>query len=734
MRLTLISTLLVLCTVPSQAAPTQASSADDLMIVHCLLPGQLRQLGNRTTYMSPRQPARTTALDCRVRGGEYVLQDRANLKSAMRVWLQAAQKGDADAQATLGEIFEQGLGVPPDYQAARTWYEKAAAQNQPRALTNLGNLYERGLGVAQDPGKALQMYRQAAGLPAGLPEAVVIDQAADVAPVDSLLREEVGRLQQALQVMRDEGAQLRETVARSRQELERAVKAADLAADTARQEGVTQIQQKADRDAREALAAQALRISEYEQGTAERDAQIAQLQSALYDTRKDQSDTQRMTQELSQLSVVIEQQRRAMQENQTQLSRSDLMAQEMQQQLQQQQVELARSEREAQSKVDEVQQLLKEIESLRQQNAAVTLQISTDALLAGPKLTIVDPLLPSTRGLVKVSVPAPVQNVRKIVGRVTAPAGLLSLTINSEPSQPNAAGVFTYQMRGAGDVQVTAIDQQGKRADVRFAFVAPSTPPSQKPTLPQIDMGNFHALLIGNSSYQHLPQLDTPDNDIDELNAVLTERYGFSVTVLRNATRYQMLSALNDLRARLSSDDNLLIYYAGHGELDRTNMRGHWLPVDAEPNSTANWVSNVAITDILNVIQARQIMLVVDSCYSGTLTRSSLTNISTAMTDQERETWLNLMASKKARVVLTSGGLAPVMDAGGGEHSVFASAFLQVLAGNADLLTGRSLYEAIAARVAFAASRYDFEQIPAYAPIARSGHEAGDFMLLPVQL
>lgn len=85
-------------------------------------------------------------------------------------------------------------------------------------------------------------------------------------------------------------------------------------------------------------------------------------------------------------------------------------------------------------------------------------------------------------------------------------------------------------------------------------------------------------------------------------------------------------------------------------------------------------------------------------------------------------------------MVLTSGGLAPVLDAGRGNHSVFAKAFLSVIESNADLLPGRSLYQAVAARAAHAAQKYQFEQIPAYAPIARSGHEAGDFILLPKQL
>ena len=277
---------------------------------------------------------------------------------------------------------------------------------------------------------------------------------------------------------------------------------------------------------------------------------------------------------------------------------------------------------------------------------------------------------------------------------------------------------------------IAAVDQQGKRSELRFSVASMDVPPAVR-ALPDWDFGRYHALLIGNAAYRHLPQLETPAADVARLRSLLEVRYGFSVTVLEDATRYDMLSALNELRATLTPATNLLVYYAGHGELDRTNMRGHWLPVDAEPTSTANWLSNVAITDLLNVIRARQIMLVVDSCYSGTLTRSSLTQIDAARTAEEQRSWLKALAGKKARVVLTSGGLGPVLDLGGGSHSVFARAFIDVLDGNAELLTGRSLYQAVAARVAHAASAYDFEQLPAYAPIARSGHEAGDFILVP---
>lgn len=137
---------------------------EDLEVVDCLLPGQVRQLGSMT-YLTPRRPTHTTASDCRIRGGEYVAYDRADLKSALAVWLEAAQKGDPEAQTNVAEIYERGLGGPPDFSSALLWYQKAADQKYSRALFNLGTLYEQGLGVAEDKVKALNLYRQAWGLP-----------------------------------------------------------------------------------------------------------------------------------------------------------------------------------------------------------------------------------------------------------------------------------------------------------------------------------------------------------------------------------------------------------------------------------------------------------------------------------------------------------------------------------------------------------------------------------------
>src|SRR5690606_28344369 len=91
--------------------------------------------------------------------------DRADLKSSLRVWMAAAEAGDAEAQTNVGEIYERGLGTEPNYAAAALWYRRAADQGNSSALFHLGTLYEQGLGVEQDRLKALNLYRQAWGVP-----------------------------------------------------------------------------------------------------------------------------------------------------------------------------------------------------------------------------------------------------------------------------------------------------------------------------------------------------------------------------------------------------------------------------------------------------------------------------------------------------------------------------------------------------------------------------------------
>jgi len=65
-------------------------STDQLNVVDCLLPAQIKKLGSNLTFLGPRRAVKTSARDCEIRGGEYVSYDRADYATALRVWLPLA--------------------------------------------------------------------------------------------------------------------------------------------------------------------------------------------------------------------------------------------------------------------------------------------------------------------------------------------------------------------------------------------------------------------------------------------------------------------------------------------------------------------------------------------------------------------------------------------------------------------------------------------------------------------
>jgi len=706
---------------PAAPAPTGAGRADLLLVVDCLLPGQVRMLGQRSTYVSARRPARLTARDCQIRGGEYVAYDRADLRSALGAWKPLADSGDLEAQVIVGEIYERGMGVAPDYGQAAHWYRLAADGGSRRAQINLGHLHETGQGVTRDPAVALDWYRRAAGrdvpieLDAVPPPAMAVETTAVAARTLELeasleqLRAELSAAKQAVAASTSHAAEAEQRA----QEAERLLAAVPPPAPAAppppdRTAEIAALQQEL------ATRAEDARVLARELDAARRS--IVERQEALAQASQNTEAAR---------AAAAEERRKLDEVNARLLAReSELVAQRQE------------SERLGRALADAAA-----LAATRQAELERQPQPAPMVAMAGPEVVIVEPALTRTRDIVAVATAA--VGERRVVGRVTAPAGVVSVTVNDRTVEPNEFGVFTANVpMAAGElpVLVAAVDRQGKRGEARFllrAETAPAAPVAQAAVTGRaarpagVQFGTYHALIIGNNDYRTLPDLASPVNDATDLARMLEKRYGFRTTLLLNADRYQILSALNAMRETLTEKDNLLIYYAGHGELDEVNQRGHWLPVDAERDSTANWIPSTAVTDILNIMRARQILLVADSCYSGALTRSSVGRLSAGMTDEERAHWLRTMATRRSRTALTSGGLAPVMDAGAGRHSVFAKALLDVLGANAEILDGQRLHREVAARVAYAAANLRFNQVPEYAPIRFAGHEAGEFFLVP---
>jgi hypothetical protein len=124
-------------------------------------------------------------------------------------------------------------------------------------------------------------------------------------------------------------------------------------------------------------------------------------------------------------------------------------------------------------------------------------------------------------------------------------------------------------------------------------------------------------------------------------------------------------------------------------------------------------------------------MVVADSCYAGTLSTASVARQNLNMSDDDVSSWLDVMTDVRARTVLTSGGIRPVLDSGGGEHSVFAKAFINTLENNQRVLDGNSLFVSVLGDVRRNSMAMAHEQIPDYGAIKYAGHEAGEFFLFP---
>ena len=180
----------------------------------------------------------------------------------------------------------------------------------------------------------------------------------------------------------------------------------------------------------------------------------------------------------------------------------------------------------------------------------------------------------------------------------------------------------------------------------------------------------------------------------------------------------------------MSPNDNLLVYYAGHGERDAKSLQGYWLPVDAERVNTANWIPNTAISGLLNTLDARHVLVIADSCYSGLMTRSSVARLDAQLNDKQLKKWLKVMSKTRSRTVLTSGGLQPVLDSGGGEHSIFANFLISELSNARSPIDAYKIYLEVSQKVQQKSVELGFEQVPTYAPIQHTGHSGGEFVFV----
>lgn len=903
----LLTTTLGLSPPASRAYGQESAIQQDpnrLMIVDCLLPGQVRKLGGQMTYLSQRRAVRSTAVDCEIRGGEYVAYDRASYDSSLAVWMPQAEGGDALAQVYVGEMYEKGLGREPDYREAAKWYGKAAQQGFARGQLNLAYLYEQGLGVEKDPVKALNFYRQGTGISDD--SLILASELTEVRgemqrTIDDLTAQlearntEVERLQSELDASQSQLSGQRAALARAQGEvddLERQVAQARSqgVADPAR---VAELQQL-ERD----LQAREMRLAQEEQATARLEASGASLRAQLADQMREAAERDlELRTELGQVAQERDALQRKLIETQRQLLETEKQSAKATEQLALERAQLAASRQalakpavaadaaaeqerrrltaELAAREKSVAQQQAQIAKLLEQQRNYTAELSrlraevaaqgsgqSQAAAARSELATTQERLARTEKEVA-TLKAQLDSERaKAASERTALARQSSAsTAEDQKAQQKMASELAAReqriaeqqariasleqqkreydaelarlrasQQGSGRVQaqqqaqlastrselaslqrrlaetqqrvadltaqldterrsiateraqierraVSASSAQqveidrlrkslagreaevAKQQDLIAALQAESKAYQQQvqrlqslpvervvmrgtaaPTggipasnVPKELRGkNYYALVIGNNRYENLPHLETAVADAQAVVDVLESRYGFRARSLLNATKGQMLTALNDYRKLLTEDDSLLIYYAGHGTIDRDLLRGYWQPVDASRDDDSTWIDGDEISKQIEGMKARHVLVVADSCYSGALTRGGGVELKRGTSAAAEIKRLTLLSRMPSRTVLTSGGEQPVLDAGGGGHSIFATAFLQVLRTNGQVLDGSAVYNQLFDQVRRTAARYKVDQSPRYTALREAGHLEGEFLFIPV--
>jgi len=233
----------------------------------------------------------------------------------------------------------------------------------------------------------------------------------------------------------------------------------------------------------------------------------------------------------------------------------------------------------------------------------------------------------------------------------------------------------------------------------------------------------YYALIIGNNNYDHLEKLDAAENDAVEIEKVLKEKYGFETTLLLSANYSKTADAIIKFTKNRKKNDNLLIYYAGHGKLIKDEDRGYWLPTDAGEEQDSKWLGNDSIKNWIRSSKAKHILLIVDSCFAGSLMRGGNENKSIEKLNQNS---IERLQKKKTRIVWTSGGNEPVVDSDGGEHSFFAEKLIKILKNNNDVAISLKLFQEVRQFVIDNA-----QQTPEHSMIHGTGHDGGDFLFFP---
>lgn len=239
--------------------------------------------------------------------------------------------------------------------------------------------------------------------------------------------------------------------------------------------------------------------------------------------------------------------------------------------------------------------------------------------------------------------------------------------------------------------------------------------------------GESYALLIATSQYDHWGDLANPVDDAKALQEELEEIYGFEVETLWDPTLGDVKHKLREYAGRsFESQDQLFVFFAGHGTRDETTEMGYLVARDTKREDQdplyESYLPYSEILPLLDSVGMDHVLVLIDACFSGSAVlykdRGGIepppANLRMYVSDK---------LSYRARRIVTSGGLQQVDDGVAEQHSPFALGLLSALRGHGGEL-GIVTLNTLTSMLQLEAPRHVFGRFA-------SGQEGTDFFLIP---
>jgi TolB-like protein/predicted Zn-dependent protease len=147
---------------------------------------------------------------------------------------------------------------------------------------------------------------------------------------------------------------------------------------------------------------------------------------------------------------------------------------------------------------------------------------------------------------------------------------------------------------------------------------------------PATSAGRRLMVVIGIDDYREWPTLRNAVGDAAGFAKVMREKLGFSLIgqlLNEQASKHDILQLVeNDLRKQLKQDDDLVVFFAGHGttRVDKVGGKevetGFIVPFDARVEQEEQWSDYIQVDQFLEAIgklPARHVLVLLDSCFSG---------------------------------------------------------------------------------------------------------------------